>query len=316
MSNKRKVRIDRLIILILTALLLCCLLGFGIYKLFSYLFSSKENKKENANISVETVDDIKLTLNDYQIYFDENNDIGFSFIIADVDFSSNKAISFDFASLQTSEKLYLNDVNKYLNKLELAGYDINKLGIDNSSIVTEQNTINRKIFIPYTTDSYNLTVYNSINTSNSLNFDLTKDKINATTLKLDNDNEEVVVGDTSIYVSNAYISTFMLHNGEAYEISSSSKIYSFEITVNQTEDNVKIEDAIFIQNGTDEQINCKGKDYKAIDMDNIIDVNLSNGAKGGLFFEVYSNSDTVEDGILLLKFSNKQEWVEISTKQE
>lgn len=316
MNKKRRVRIDRLIILILVALLILLLSIFGIYKLVGLFINDKNNKKDNIVTNVVSDDSVKVSINDYTIYYDDKNDLGFSFIIASIRFDCDKPFNFALSSLQTSEKVYLNDVSKYINKLEMAGYDLAKLNLVSNVVMSDKNSIDCNIFIPYSTDASNLSVYNITNNLNSIMFDLSKDKVLATILKLDNQNEEIVVGNTSVYVSKAYISNFMLHNDEPYEISSTSRMYSFEIGVKDAKDSVKITDAIFIKNGGDEQINCKAKDYKANDMNNILDTELVNGVKGGLFFEVYSNEDSVEDGILLIKFSNQSEWVEISTKVE
>lgn len=315
MARERKVRVDRVIILILATLFAGFLFAFGAYKVTELLMNNKADNKDKP-VTVVSGEDVKISLNDYTIYFDENNDLGFSFIIADIKFTSNDPISFDLGSLQTSEKIYLNDVSKYLNKLDLAGYNLQKLEISSNGVVSQDNSTDRKVFVPYNTDAASLTIYNLVNTSNSLNIDLSKEKVLATTLKLENKDNEILVGNTSIYVSKAYISDFMLHNGEPYEISSTSRMYSFEISVEEEKDKLKISEAIFIKNGTDEKIYCKAKDYKSIDMNNILDTDLSSGIKGGLFFEVYSNKNTVEDGVLLIKFSNQDQWIEISTKTE
>lgn len=312
MAKKKKIRIDRLIIVILSTLLALGVLFFGVYYLIDTLSSRSKDDKHTNDPVVVTTDGVKVTLNDYTIYSDDTGDIGFDFIIAELNFEANEPVSFEFKNLQTSEKVALNDISSSINKLELAGYDISKLNISVDGVKSNENKASAKVLIPYNTDSYSLSIYNSIDAS-KIEFDLTKKAIPATTLKLSNNNTEIEVGSTKVSVTNAYISDFMLHNGEKFEISSSDRVYSFEITVLEAQDNVSIVDATFIEKGTDEEVKCMKQEYKAIDMDNILGKNLTVGTKAGLFFKVYSNEDVVNDGTLLIKFSNSDKLVEIST---
>lgn len=309
MARSKKVRVDRIIILILVLILVLGALGFGVYKLFGLLFTEDKNKQTNKPQVVETTDNIKVTLKDYTIYEDDNDSLGFNFIIANLEFEANEPVSFELKNLQTSEKISLNDVSKYINKLELAGYSLNKMEINTTGIKAETNKAEAKVFIPYNTDANSLSVYNSINASR-LEFDLTKTKVAATTLKLDDQSAQIEVGSTKVSVTNAYISSFMLHNDDKYETGSSQKVYSFEIIVSDSKENAKISDAIFIEDGTSDEIHCLSAEYKAIDMDNIVGKDLTSGTKGGLFFVVVSNDAEVHDGTLLIKFSNEDKWIE------
>lgn len=312
---KKKVRADRVIIVILVAILVLGTLIFGGIKLYQLFFKENKQNPVNTNPVQETVKGVKLTVNDYTVYSDDTGDIGFSFIIADIKFKANEPVKFELSNLQTSEKIFLNDIDKYINKMELAGYRLNKLNINTAGISANENEVNARIFIPFNTDADSISIYNSIDAT-KIDFDLTKENIPATTLKLENNNTQIEVGTTKVGVTNAYISNFMLHNGEQYEIGSSQKMYTFEITVSEAQENVTISDATFIQRGTDEEIPCMSKEYKSIDMNNILGVNLAVGTKGGLFFDVHSSSDTVEGGTLLIKFSNSEKWVEISTDED
>ena len=122
MAKKRRVRADRIIILFLGAALLIGLLGFGIYKVMNVFINRSENLKEEIvnPQPIETSKDVKVELvnpDSYQVFISDNNEIDFNFIIAELKFSGNEAISFDLGNLRTSEKIYLNDVSKYLNTL-------------------------------------------------------------------------------------------------------------------------------------------------------------------------------------------------------
>ena len=313
MAKKNKVRIDRLLVVILTVLLILGILFLGVYYLVDKLSNNNKNSNNNKiDPVVVTTDGIKVSLNNYEIYEDDTGDLGFNFIIAELNFEANEPISFELKNLQTSEKINLSDISATLNKLELAGYDISKLGINTVGVKSEENKTTAKILIPYNTDSYNIAIYNSLDAS-KIEFDLTKNAIPATTLKLSNSNTEIEVGSTKVSVTNAYISDFMVHNDEPYEIASSQRVYTFEITVTEAQEDVSITDATFIEKGTSDEIKCMSKEYRAIDMENILGKDLTVGTKAGLFFVVVSDQDTVNGGTLLIKFSNSDKLVEIST---
>ena len=310
--KKRKVRVDRIIILILTSILVLGILGFGIYKLFG-LFFNDYKKENNTPTVVVTTDGVDVSLIDYRVYKDDTNDLGFNFIIAELGFKANEPISFEFKNLQTSEKIYLDDVSKYINKLDMEGYNVSKLELSNSGVSSSDNQTTAKVLIPFNTDVDNLSVYNALNAS-KLEFDLTKNNYLVTSLKLSDSNTEIEVGTTKVSITNAYISDFMLHNNEPIELGSYTKIYSFEITVFEAEEGSKITDALFILKGSDDEIKCWGHEYQSIDMENLIDKELKAGTKGGLFFEVNSNENVVAEGTLLIKFSNEDKWIEVTNE--
>ena len=313
MAKKNKVRIDRLLVVILTVLLILGILFLGIYYLVDKLSNNNKNSNNNKiDPIVMTTDGVKVSLNNYEIYEDDTGDLGFNFIIAELNFEANEPISFELKNLQTSEKINLSDIGATLNKFELAGYDISKLGINTVGVKSEENKTTAKILVPYNTDSYSIAIYNSLDAS-KIEFDLTKDAIPATTLKLSNNNTEIEVGSTKVSVTNAYISDFMVHNDEPYEIASSQRVYTFEITVTEAQEDVSITDATFIEKGTSDEIKCMSKEYRAIDMENILGKDLTVGTKAGLFFVVVSDQDTVNGGTLLIKFSNSDKLVEIFT---
>ena len=80
--------------------------------------------------------------------------------------------------------------------------------------VTNNNIYTTKLFIPYTTKSSSIRVSNLLD-AKWLEFDLTKNNNNITSLKFNTD-QEIVVGNTDIRVSKSYISNMMMHNGEEY----------------------------------------------------------------------------------------------------
>lgn len=312
---KKKYRVDRIIILILSFILICGVFGFGLYKLFGFIFNDDKTSEIKVPEVKETTEDINISLLDYNVYIDDTDELGFSFIIANIKLDASSPVSFELSKLQTSEKINLGDISEYTKKMELNGYSLSTLDIATSGIVSTENSIEAKIFIPFETDSSSLSVYNSLNAS-KLEFDLNKNRLMATNFKLKDNNTQIEVGSNCVNITNAYISDFMLHNDQQYEIGSSTRMYTFEITVVEALEDAKISEATFIEKGTSDSIPCKSQEYRAIDMENIVNKDLTPGTKGGLFFEVYSDDNFVHEGTLLIKFTNSDKLIEISFESE
>lgn len=315
MARKRKVRADRIMILFLSGALLVGLLGFGIYKTMDYFMNKpKNNGGEIINPQpIETSADVKVELvspDSYQVYTSDNEEIDFNFIVAELKFTGSEAISFDLGNLRTSEKIYLNDVSKYLNVLNEKGYKVNKLGIVNT-IVSQDKEYTCKVFIPFKTNSYTLRVLNSQDAS-MIEFNLDKNVYDISSIKFDTQ-QQIEVGNTNVTVSSCYVSDMMMHNDVSYN-SSALTNYTFKIYVNSVEDNVTIEDAKFIRNNTDEVLDCLGEEYRSIKDVNCLGKKLVLGDNGALFFETSAREDNPDfSGYLMLKFSNSQDWVKIPT---
>lgn len=315
MSKKRKVRADRVIILVLSGILLLGLFGFGIYKGITYLLNKDEQKPDVITDPqpVDTSEDVKVSLVDYQIYTGDKDSLGFDFIIAELKFTAKEPVSFDLGNLQTSEKIYLNNVSKYLNKLEEKSYRLSKLGVVNT-VVSDQNEYTCKIFIPYTTDSTSLRLLNSADQS-MIEFDLNQHINDVSTLKFETQ-QQIEVGNTNVTVSSCYVSTMMLHNGVDYNASALT-VFTFKIHVNKVEGNVMITDAQFVRNASDEVIPCLDETYESVRDVNCLGKKLVEGENGALFFETSSREENPDfSGYLMLMFSNGNDWVKIPTVLE
>lgn len=317
MSKKRKLRYDRIIIFILLLIIILGLLIFGIFKLVSYYKNKEDNIAPAQTVNpapVSTNDDVKVSLVDYDVYIDNSDSLGFNFIIAKMNFKSDKNISFDLSNFQTPEKLRLNDVSKYINTLQEKAYRVNKLDFV-TSVTSDSNDYNCNIFIPYQTDSNSLRLYNSLDAS-VIEFDLRKNNSDLTSLKFETE-QEIEVGNTNITVSSCSISTMMLHSGEEYQVPSTMAVYTFKINVKEAEDNVKIIDAKFVRESNGEVISCLDSSYSSEKIDNCLNKTLVTGDNGALFFETSVISNTPDyDGFLMLMFNNSNEWVKISTTLE
>ena len=320
MTKKRKIRYDRIIIFILSSIIIIGLLVFGISKLFDY-FNNNNSNNNNNNIIVPNNNpnptnnsDIKVSLQDYDVYIDDSNSLGFNFIIAKVNFKSDNNISFDLSNFQTPEKIKLNEISKYIDTLNEKGYRIDKLDFV-TSINSNSNDYTCNIFIPYTSDSYSLRLYNASDAS-VIEFDLNNNNKDITSLKFETE-QEIEVGNTNITVSSCSISTLMRHNDEDYQVPSTMNVYTFRIHVSEVEDNVKIVDARFVRESNDEVISCMDESYASEKIGNCLNKNLVVGDNGALFFETAVISDTPDyDGFLMLMFNNSNEWIKISTTLE
>ena len=314
MAKKRKIRIDRVIILVLAFVLILGVTGFGVYKLFGLLFKHNQTTN-NETIKVDTKEGIKISLVDYTVYIDDTKSLGFNFVIAKLKFDGSEAISFDLSNLQTSEKIELNNVSKYLDALDSKEYKLNELMIENK-IVSDKNSYECNVFIPYQTNNKNLSVYNKKDPTTSINIDLDKNNKLVTTLKFKTD-DQIIVENSSIRVASSYVSSIMKHNNEEYEIPSSQKVFTFIIYADSVEDNVSITDAYFIKDNESKEIKCMSNEYKSINIDNVLGKKLVKGENGALFFETYSRDDNPDySGVLMIKFSNSNDWIKVSTTLE
>lgn len=310
MARNSKVRTDRIIILILVTILIALVIALGIIKGIDLLSDNKKKDNHNDTPVTETTSGVTVSKGDYTVYIDDDNKLGFNFIVAELTFKANEPISFELSNLQTSEKINLGDVSKQIKALEIDGYDIKKLNISTSGISSNENVAKARVFIPFTTKDYSLAIYNSIDAS-KIEFDLSENNVLATSLKLSDSSAEVEVGSNRLSISKSYVSSSMQHNGERYPIPTNVKVYTFEVTVLDIKENASIEDAIYIENGTSNEIHCYSAEYSAVDCDNILGKKLSSGLTGGLFFDVISDDNSVHPGTLLVKFSNDEKWIEI-----
>lgn len=315
MAQKSKIRTDRLIILILVTILIAMVIALGIIKGIDLLSANKEKEDNSKPTEVVTTDGVKVSLIDSRAYVDDTDSLGFNFAIVTLKFESNSPISFDFSNLQTSEKIHLNDVSYELQKVKEEGYKLDEFNIVNS-ITSDANSIEVNVFVPYKTDDSTLSIYNLNDPTTQIVLDLDNNQYFVTSLKFDNESN-IVVDNTSVVVSKSFISTRMKHNGEEYDIPSTNKVFTFIIFVNSVDENVSIVDAYFIKDGEDEKIPCMSSEYKSNKAENVIGENLTAGENGALFFETYCREDNPDySGVLMLKFSNSDDWVKVNTTLE
>lgn len=315
---KKKIRVDRLFMLIFIVLVIISLLGFAGYFVFNILNNKDNNKPVNPIINEDTpveTEKINIILNNYTVYIDDNKELGFNFVIANVDIETNNTkLVFDLANLQTSEKKTLNNVDKQLNKVTSCGYDISRLNISESIVKSDNNKAKVNLFIPYDNDINILKIFNLIDTT-KFDIDLDLNNTLITSLKLSSGENIEIDDDLKIFVKDSSITTQMYHYDEEYPCPDTLPVYVFVLEINEAKPGVYIEEAKFIKDGESEEHNCLDESYSSLKQENILKEELTPGLKAALFFQIETDDPYVsKDGTLLLKLSNSPNWIKVSTE--
>ena len=315
MSRRRKVNPLRLVLIILIGIALCVVAFFGIKLIIN---SVKDNSKQKENtpsqeINPSSNEETTISVEDYSVYIDDDEDLGFNFVVAKLKFTTTKdSLYYDLSNLTNSEReIKISEIDGYIDKLESLNYDLSSIALS-KEIKSNTNTLEANILIPFINKNGVLNIYNG----EKLSFDLSKNVKNASSLKPINHPDQTVIktNDYDVSVSAAYLSTMMTHNDQEYD-ASGINVYTYKIIVNNVSGNVHIEDAIFIKENSTVEYHALNNEYQSLKVDNIINQSLKAGQEGGLFFELYKNNDEAinYNGVLRIKFSDNENWVEIPT---
>ena len=301
MNKKRKIRYDRLILLILIALVLIAIIVMGIIKITQSIDSNDKNTIIPTDEIIES-DGISIELVSYKTFLDIDDTLGFNFVVAELKFSSNEAISYDLNNLITNQSIKLNDTLNYKKTIEVKDFNYTSLNTT-VDIVSDQNEYTCKVFIPYT-GSDNITLTDTIS-GKSFMIDTSKNQDNIDSIQNKNTSNEINTSDYNLTVSSSYISDMMTRNGESYN-SSMLCIYTFNIKVVSISDGIKITSASYAKNSDGENYEALDDTYNSVKINNILNKTLNVGDEYALFFQVYSNPDEVQDftGKLTLNFSD------------
>ena len=155
--------------LIFIVILIIAVLGFGGYFAIN-LLKDKLNKEDTVDVNNKQENDnneiVNVKLDDYTVYIDDSKELGFNFVVAKVSVDTNKElINFNLNNLQTSEKISLNNIKKYINKINSFGYDISRLNIVEDNIVSDTNNAQVNIMIPFEKEVDSLKVFNLLDTN-------------------------------------------------------------------------------------------------------------------------------------------------------
>ena len=302
MTKKRKIRYDRIVLLVLLTILLV----IGLYFCVGYLIGlfDNDNKDYNKEDEIPVVNNgIKIDLINYDIYEDKENMLGFNFIVAELEFKDENNIDYDLANLITDETIKLNDINDYLKILNINSYNYNLLNTT-LDIKADTNEYKTKIFIPYKNNK-DLVIVTDKLSGNSFSINTTVNKKDIDDIKYSSKDDEISTASYSFKISNNYISTMMTHNGESYD-SSMLSVYTFDLTVLDIAKDIRITNAYFKQNSTGEMWQALDSSYSSLKIDNILNRDLKVGDNFALFFEVYSNNNEkpAYEGKITLEFND------------
>ena len=302
MSKKRKVRYDRLLLLILIAIVLVFIIVLGIIKIVRSSDTSINKTTDTPTNETIVADDVSIELLSYKTYLDIDNTLGFNFVVAELKFSSNEAISYDLNNLITNQSIKLNDILNYKKTIEVKDFNFTSLNTT-VDIVSDQNEYTCKVFIPYT-GSDNITLTDTIS-GKSFMIDTSKNQDNIDSIQNKNTSNEINTSDYNLTVSSSYISDMMTRNGESYN-SSMLCIYTFNIKVVSITNGIKVTSASYTKNSDGENYGALDDTFNSVKINNILNKTLSVGDEYALFFEVYSNPDETQDfaGKLTLNFSD------------
>lgn len=301
MAKKRKIRADRILIIVLLVILIALIVVLGV----KVLFKNANNDETKQEVVVqETIESEGLKIENlgYEVY-KKNEELGFGFVVANLRFKNKEAINYDLVNLKTDEGITLNDTFIYEKKLKTSGFDFNSLNTT-IDIVSTSGQLEAKIFIPFVKERNNLMLTDMLSSA-SLTFDLNKNVIDMSNLKSENEKEEIISSDYEFSCNKPYIEEMMKHNGEPYN-SSMLSVYTFRLTCISVKDGVKVTGASFINKEGEKVADAYDSSYSSSKVDNILDKSLKAGDVYALFFELYSNQDdrVAYEGTIKLNFSD------------
>jgi len=314
MANRR-INKKNVFFIILAILILIGVVFLAVKLIFFTDYSSKTNtdpsKKEDTQEKESDKTITKSTnLIDYQVYKDDNNGIGFDFVIARFKFENPDSINYSLGDFVTSEGIKLNDVSKYTKTLEEKEYFLSSQDVV-SEIKSSTSPYTCNIFIPITTDTNKLTVAFD---NQNFDIDLTTNINSVNSLKYTS-GSDIKTDDYDFHITNAYLSDSMRLNGEDYT-PSAVQMYTYELKINSITDGLKVEDAEFIPKNSSVTNKALGSEYDSMKCDNIINRELKKDTKACLFFEVVSPDEETKvtyEGTLRLKLSNGK-WISMTSE--
>ncbi|MBQ1810365.1 MAG: hypothetical protein II016_04485 [Erysipelotrichaceae bacterium] len=311
----RKVRLDRLALVVLLGVGLIIALYMGIKAFFPDKTKPGGNTDPTPSATSETVPGtFKMTLMDYEVYQDD--DLDFDFAIARVRFEDEKPLEFDLSRFETDQGLRLSEVSSYVKALEDRSLYLGKNNVV-YEVVSKERTGMFALLIPYKKGSDTIKVTDTVS-KQEFTLDLKQNIHNASDLKYQTGGD--IKGDKfDIYISDAFITDILSSGGEEYTYPSTIKVYTFKLNVNSIEGgNVSIVSAVFAPNGSEERFEALDGSYSSIKAGetSLIGKPLSPGTSGVLFFEIYNPEEEgiTYEGKIYLQLSDRAEQIEITTR--
>lgn len=227
----------------------------------------------------------------------------FRFILADISIESNKTIDLTLSVFNTSEKVQLNDVKRYLSEIEQAGYNLENYPI-NTDLNASSTRVDTLLFIPILDESLeqldlNITLY----PIETLQFDLNHPSelgIIENLMSQEPIKEEGKSADIA-FVRNAMIGAEQFYHLDASGIkinsdfTSQSQILGVKVSIkNLKEEDLKITKAYAVTK-TGEYYIAVDNTYLIDGIDNIAEKSFQSEITGYLFFEALGQSLTTDD---------------------
>lgn len=307
MTRKKKgINVFRIVIV----LLLLVVVAVTLILVFKNAFNLE--KKEEVDTTVKTEEEVnetvKISLEDYDVYFDDDK-LEFNFIIAKLSFESNTTnLYYDLDYLTTSEKIKLGQCDYYLGKIKALNYDISSFNLLDTQFTSDTGRVTGNVFIPFLKNYNEICIYNG----EVIKFDLTENKHNINELFYDVQTEDIKTDKYDIAVSNSYTeNTFITSDtGDEFPV---PLALVFELHINElASPNVYVEEAKFIPDGalSGFSIGMLDDHIDSYKIKNIINKKLQVGDNFGLFFQISEQTNT--KGKIMIKFSDSDNWIEVS----
>lgn len=305
----------------------CIALGLLLTSLFHS--SKKEEPEEDSFLSADIQDSpqelpeetkefegVTVQLKNYTTY--ELEGLDFAFVLMDLHVTSKEPIHITLDHFETSEKIRLDQVDYYVNRLEEKGYFLGKQNVW-FSIVSEENECDVRLFVPVRSKSTKQI---------QVNYDFGKDPLVLSLEKAEGSGEmfmyqaEDVISDGKTYqmvVSEAYdITGEPLYQGAVqqeneYILPSTTKVYIFRVkAVSLYGDTIVIEDAQYVPE-SGEQFVALDASIRSEKMENILGKEIQESQTGTLFFYAYNPDDhqVKYNGVLRLKMRGSTNEVSI-----
>lgn len=310
MARKKKKRfgIFRILLIVLLVSIVIFVIVLVLKNGINLEKKEEENNIEN-NISENINNEVKISCNKYDVYFDDDDKLGFNFIIAELNFSSNNgSLFYDLSNITTSEKIKLDSADYYLSKIKSFNYDVSGFNLLDSQFSSDGGNVRGNVFIPFLENYNEVCIYNG----EVIKFDLSKNKHNINELLYDIQTEDIKTDKYDIIVSNSYLENTFITSDTGEEFPCPLALV-FELYVKElSNNNIYIESAKFIPDGalsgfSLDMIDDHVDSYK---IKNVINKKLKSGDKYGLFFQVSEQTNT--KGKIMIKFSDSEKWIELS----
>ena len=242
---------------------------------------------------IDSSDDIHAALMDAS-YYDTMNTFGFSFYIATLSITSDKAINVDLSHFTTSEGIKLNEVDQYVKTLEEKQFFLGKenvvyqlISLDNSSLFN--------VFVPVTKDA-NISLSCDLDMEFKAEFNAKMNPGSVNDLFYEAND---IISDGKTYqlkVSEAFDATGLYFtknvdgNIREYTVASTVSIFTFQLdVVSLFGDKIEIESATYISDNEDQIFNALGSEIQCEKYVNIIGQMIDDSGKGYLFFEALNS---------------------------